>query len=65
MFTHNTKSAFEAGFASRPPHFYVICMNSSGRIHIVLTVINSLVDVAKGVQLVICRPLITPHSATW
>jgi len=51
----NAGAPLETGFASRPACFDVVCM----------TVINSLVDVAKGIQLIVRRPLITPHSATW
>ena len=61
----NAISPFKAGLARRPSRLNVVRVNTSGRIHIVETVINSLVDVANGVQACVCSPLIRPNTCAW
>ena len=60
----NTVPTFESRFAGRPTCLNVVRMHASNRIHIIETVIYSLVDVADGVQSIVCRPVIAPYSST-
>ena len=61
----NAIPVFETGLARRPSRPNVICVNTSGRVHKISTVIDSLVDVANGVQAVVGWPLVAPYSHTW
>jgi len=59
----HTGISFETGLARRPSRLSV-CVNASGQVHVMSTVIDSLVDVANGVQATVGRPLVAPYART-
>ena len=58
----NAIPAFETGLAHRPSRLSVVCVNASGWVQVMSTVIDSLVDVANGVQAVVGRPVVAPYA---